>query len=215
MGRSPQTAVPPLAVGAPPLEVPWEGPALQQRLQQVIGRTFQGLRRSVRTNLVVLTEALLLLVRGGRSGQGRLSLHAIARQLRTPGRPQSRYKRLHRFLDCPRFDPASGTSGLVQLALGVRPPTRLLPVLGDQTTIGTVQVLHLGTPYRFAALVSRFFVDTDFRMGSVLLQAEETRPQATRQAWKIAAGPKPDADDLQIVPVERGEEEIWPPDPDK
>lgn len=148
MGGSPQTAAPPLAVATPPLEVPWEGPALQQRLQEVIGRSFQGLRRSVRTNLVGFTEALLLLVRGGRSGQGRLSLHAIARQLRTPGRPQSRYKRLHRFLDCRRFDPAGGTSGLVQLALGVGPTTRLLPVLVDQVTIGTVQVLHLGTPYR-------------------------------------------------------------------
>ena len=148
MGRSPQTAAPPLAVAAPPLELPWEGPALQQRLQEVVARTFQGLRRSVRTNLVVFTEALLLLVRGGRSGQGRLSLHAIARQLCTPGRPTSRYKRLHRFLDCPCFDPASGTSGLVQLALGVRPPARLLPVLVDQVTIGAVQVLHLGTPYR-------------------------------------------------------------------
>lgn len=148
MGRSAQASVAPRAVDAPSLEVPWAGPALQERLQEVIGRSFQGLRRSVRTNLVVLTEALLLLVRGGRSGQGRLSLHSIARQLRTPGRPQSRYKRLHRFLDCVRFDPASATSGLVQLALGVRPPARLLPVLVDQTTIGPVQVLHLGTPYR-------------------------------------------------------------------
>ncbi len=70
----------------------------------------------------------------------------------------------------------------------------------------------------FEALVSRFFVDTDFRMGSVLLQAEERKPgrvQATRQAWKIAAGLKPDPDDLQIVPVERGQEEIWPPDLDE
>ena len=148
MGRSPQAGAPPLAVDAPPLELPWEGTALQERLREVIDRTFHGLRRLVRTNLVLLTEALLLLVRGGRSGQGRLSLHAIARQLRTPGRPQSRYKRLHRFLDCLRFDPASGTSGLVQLALGVRPRARLLPVLVDQVTIGTVQVLHLGTPYR-------------------------------------------------------------------
>ena len=68
------------------------------------------------------------------------------------------------------------------------------------------------------AIVSRFFWDTDFYMGSVLLQAEERAPgrvQATRQAWKIAAGLRPDPEDLQIVPVPRGEEEIWPPDPDE
>jgi hypothetical protein len=39
-------------------------------------------------------------------------------------------------------------AGLVRLALGIRPAARLLPVLVDQTTIGPVQVLHLGTPYR-------------------------------------------------------------------
>ena len=121
---------------------------LRERLHLVLTVIFEQLRRPVRTNLAVLTEAFLLLVRGGRSGQGRLALHAIARQLTTRGRPQSRYKRLHRFLDCRRFDPASGTTGLVRLALGTRPGQRLLPVIGDQTTIGAVQVLHLGTPYR-------------------------------------------------------------------
>lgn len=146
MGRRPQAAPTALAVALD--AVPWEGPALQARLQAVLAQPFRSLRGSIRRNLGVLTEAFLLLVRGGRSGQGRLSLHAIARQLLTPGRPQSRYKRLHRFLDCQRFDPASGTEGRVRLALGARPASRLLPVLGDQTTIGGVQVLHLGTPYR-------------------------------------------------------------------
>ncbi|MGH7301211.1 MAG: hypothetical protein ACREJE_12435, partial [Candidatus Rokuibacteriota bacterium] len=123
----------------------------------MLAQAFPGLRRSVQTNLVVLTEAFLLLVRGGRGGQGRLSLHAITRQLRTPGRPQSRYKRLHRFLDCARFDPVSGMAGLVRLALGTRPASRLLPVLVDQTTIGMVQVLHLGTPYRGRVLPLGFW----------------------------------------------------------
>lgn len=146
MGRRPEDAAPPAL--APSAELPWEGPALQARLHALLADGFGGLRRSVRRNLGVLTEAFLLLVRGGRSGHGRLSLHAIARQLRTPGRPQSRYKRLHRFLDCLRFDPATGTAGLVRLALGTRPGRRLVPVLVDQTTVGPVQVLHLGTPYR-------------------------------------------------------------------
>jgi hypothetical protein len=156
VGRRPETAPSPgpVAADAP---LPWEGPALRERLAGVIAPTFGPLRRSVRRNLVVLTEAFLLLVRGGRSGQGRLSLHAIARQLGTPGRPQSRYKRLHRFLDCRRFDPAGATRGLVQLALGARPPRRLLPVLVDQTTIGAVQVLHMGTPYRGRVLPLGFW----------------------------------------------------------
>ena len=66
--------------------------------------------------------------------------------------------------------------------------------------------------------MSRFFWDTDFHLGSVLLEAEERAPgqvQATRQAWKIAAGLRPDPEDLQIVAVQRDEEEIWPPDPDE
>jgi hypothetical protein len=156
VGRGPETAPALPAIAAEP-DPPWEGLAPPQRLRAVLAQTFPGLRRSVLTNLVVLTEAFLLLVRGGRSGQGRLSLHAITRQLRTPGRPQSRYKRLHRFLDCARFDPASGLAGLVRLALGTRPACRLLPVLVDQTTIGMVQVLHLGTPYRGRVLPLGFW----------------------------------------------------------
>ena len=53
----------------------------------------------------------------------------------------------------------------------------------------------------FDAIVERFFWDIDFQWGSVLLEAEEREPgrvQATRQAWKIAAGLRPDAKDLQI-----------------
>lgn len=56
----------------------------------------------------------------------------------------------------------------------------------------------------FEALVSRFFWDTDFCMGAVLLRAEERKPgrvQASRQAWKIAAGLRPDPEDLRIVPL--------------
>jgi Transposase DDE domain len=156
VGRGSETAPAIPSIAADP-DPPWEGLALPQRLRDVLAQAFPGLRRSVQTNLVVLTEAFLLLVRGGRSGQGRLSLHAITRQLRTPGRPQSRYKRLHRFLDCARFDPVSGMAGLVRLALGTRPASRLLPVLVDQTTIGMVQVLHLGTPYRGRVLPLGFW----------------------------------------------------------
>ena len=80
---------------------------------------------------------------------------------------------------------------------------------------------HVG-PYTidavdFAAIVDRFFWDIDFQLGPVLLEVEERAPgrvQASRQAWKIAAGLRPDAEDLQIVAMPQSAEEIWPDDPD-
>jgi hypothetical protein len=54
----------------------------------------------------------------------------------------------------------------------------------------------------FNAIVDRFFFDTDFLMGSVLLAAEEVSPGqllVTRQAWKIAARLKPEAKDLRLI----------------
>ena len=53
----------------------------------------------------------------------------------------------------------------------------------------------------FGALVDRFFFDTDFLMGPVLLAAGEVAPGqlgATRQAWKIAARLRPEAGDLRL-----------------
>ena len=58
----------------------------------------------------------------------------------------------------------------------------------------------------FNAVVDRFFFDTDFLMGPLLLQAEEQAPgqlHSTREAWKIAAGLKPEAKDLRLTPVSR------------
>jgi hypothetical protein len=58
----------------------------------------------------------------------------------------------------------------------------------------------------FDAIVDRFFFDTDFLMGGSLLAAEEGVPGqllVTRETWKIAAGLRPEADDLQLKPVER------------
>lgn len=70
----------------------------------------------------------------------------------------------------------------------------------------------------FAALVDRFFWDIDFQWGSVLLEVEERAPgrvQASRQAWKIAAGLRPDPEDLRIAAIPRSAGEIWPDDPDE
>ena len=54
------------------------------------------------------------------------------------------------------------------------------------------------------AIVERFFFDTDFLMGATLLAAEEAAPgqlRVTRQAWKIAAGLRPEAKDLRLTVV--------------
>ena len=51
-----------------------------------------------------------------------------------------------------------------------------------------------------------------------VLEAEERAPgrvQASRQAWKIAAGLRPDPEDLRIAAIPGSAEEIWPADPDE
>lgn len=70
----------------------------------------------------------------------------------------------------------------------------------------------------FSAIVERFFWDIDFQWGSALLEAEERAPgrvQASRQAWKIAAGLRPDPEDLRMTAISGSAEEIWPADPDE
>src|SRR5437879_3306507 len=195
VGRGSQAPAPAPAV-APVPEIPFEGAALRTRLHHLLTVASGPLRRSVRTNLTILTEAFLLLVRGGRSGQGRLSLHAIARHVAIPGRPASRYKRLHRFLDCRSFDPVTGTTALVRLAVGARPHARLLPVIGDQTRIGTVEVLHLGTPYRGRVLPLGFRTWTyPLAKGSqphleriALADVATGLPAAVRPVWVLDRG---------------------------
>jgi hypothetical protein len=59
----------------------------------------------------------------------------------------------------------------------------------------------------FNAVVDRFFFDTDFLMGPLLLQAEEQAPgqlHSTREAWKIAAGLKPESKDLRLARLAGG-----------
>ena len=69
---------------------------------------------------------------------------------------------------------------------------------GDQ--VGRYEIEHID----FEALVERFFFDTDFLMGVALLSAEEAAPgqlRVTRQAWRIAAGLRPEAKDLRLTVV--------------
>jgi hypothetical protein len=73
---------------------------------------------------------------------------------------------------------------------------------GAEDRVGSYEIERID----FDAIVERFFFDTDFLMGATLLAAEEAAPGqllVTRQAWKIAAGLRPEAEDLRLRPVER------------
>jgi len=111
-----------------------------------VSRAFAGLRRTVQTNLAVLTVAFLRLVGAPRSGQGKLSLASLFRVLPTAGTPHAREKRLHRFLNNWRLDPRGVTNGLAQLIFGKR-GKGLWPVGFDQTKAGATQALVAGVPF--------------------------------------------------------------------
>lgn len=69
---------------------------------------------------------------------------------------------------------------------------------GTGDTVGPYEIERID----FDAIVDQFFFDTDFLMGSLLLEAEEKIPgqvNATHEAWKIAAGLKPNAKDVRLV----------------
>lgn len=65
------------------------------------------------------------------------------------------------------------------------------------------------------ALVERFFFDTDFLLGA-LLSAEAAvlgQLRVTRQAWRIAAGLRPAAQDLRLTSVAGSGESAGDPEP--
>lgn len=73
---------------------------------------------------------------------------------------------------------------------------------GAEDRIGPYEIERID----FDAIVDRFFFDSDFLMGATLLAAEEAAPGqllVTPQAWKIAAGVRPEPEDLRLTPVER------------
>lgn len=119
-------------------------------LCQLMEVHFSGLTKPIRKNLVALSFAFLLVLSAVRSGQGRLSLAALARALPTQGVAHAREKRLHRFLKNPRFDFRAVTGSLATLLLpGGR---RFCPVLLDQTKSGSAQALLAAVPYAGRAL---------------------------------------------------------------
>jgi hypothetical protein len=85
---------------------------LLDALSQLTEARFSGLTKPIRKNLVVSTFAFVLVLSALRSGQGHLSLAALARALPTEGTAHAREKRLHRFLKNPRLDFRTVTDSL-------------------------------------------------------------------------------------------------------
>jgi len=113
---------------------------LEGEVEETLRETFSVLRVSVMKNLAVLVIGLVMVLRTPRGWYGKLSLSGISRGMPTRGEVKARYKRLHRFLDNPRFQTEQLSAGLLRLAAGESCPS-LVPVLVDQTAVGDVQVL--------------------------------------------------------------------------
>lgn len=101
------------------------------------------LRLTILKNLAAVTYAFLVLSKGGRSGNGNLSLSAIARALYADGTQKSRFKRLARFLNNRLFTAEVIVPYLIYFVIGTS-NERFIPVVVDQTAIGTVQVIMAG-----------------------------------------------------------------------
>jgi len=123
---------------------------LFQALNQLVAVRFLGISKPIRKNLVFLTLAFLKVLSAIRSGNGGLSLAALARALSTPGTPHAREKRLHRFLHNPRLDFRTVASSLASALIA--PGRRCYPVLIDQTKSGSAQALLAAVPYAGRAL---------------------------------------------------------------
>lgn len=132
-----------------------EGPdadaALVAALTVAVEGSFRELRRSVRKTLILVCTALVTVMRGARSGAGRLSLAALYRVLPVASRPHSRENRLRRFLDNRRLEGRAVSTGLSRLLLARRGPG-FWPVLIDQTKIGPVEALIAAAPFEGRAV---------------------------------------------------------------
>ena len=113
------------------------------------------LRVTLRRNLVVMTAAVLEVMGAVRSGQGRLSLSALARTMPTRTAFKAQYKRLGRFLENKHFTPEAMVPALVNVVIG---PLRrgLVPILVDQVDIGGTPTLRAGVSHRGRVLPIAF-----------------------------------------------------------
>ncbi len=102
-----------------------------------------------------MTVAVLEVLGAVRSGQGRLSLSALARTMPTGTGFKGQYKRLGRFLENKHFTPEAMIPALVSLVVGPR-RRGLVPILIDQTDIGGTPTLMAGVSHRGRVLPVAF-----------------------------------------------------------
>ncbi|MEW5901384.1 MAG: IS4 family transposase, partial [Acidobacteriota bacterium] len=121
-------------------------------------------------------------------------LSGVARALPTRGEVGARYKRLHRFLDNPRFSNESLSAGLLRLATGGSLPS-LVPVLVDQTAVGQIQALTASYPVegRAIPLAMTTFEYTELNSSQNLLEEDFLRRLAgalpgVRLVWIMDRG---------------------------
>ena len=114
-------------------------------LLELMASGFVPISKPLRKNLAVVTVAFVSVLASVRSGNGLLSLAALARALPTQGNFHTRKRRLHRFLANPRLDYQSMVSIMAPLFLSE--PEGLCPVVVDQTKSGATQALVAAIPY--------------------------------------------------------------------
>lgn len=117
-----------------------------EQIMPLVEQFFTSLHRPVRKNLTLLISAFITLTAALRSGNGELTLASVARSLPLPTSFKDRYKRLNRFLDNRMFDPQGLTEGLFAVFLGVTYTQAAIPVILDQSAIGSAQLLLAGIP---------------------------------------------------------------------
>lgn len=168
---------------------------LYREIEDTLEEKLTGLRKTVVKNLAHLVIALVIVLRTPRGWYGKLSLNGISRGMCTEGKPKSRYKRLHRFLDNPHFQSEQLSSGLLELVVGKKTPS-LLPLIVDQTAIGDIQVLTGSYPVegRSLPLTMATFEHRDLETSQNVLEEEFLKklassiPKETRVVWIMDRG---------------------------
>jgi hypothetical protein len=114
-----------------------------ERILVLLTAASPQLGRWLGLGLALLSVAMIQLWRGARSGNGRLTLCALSRTLPLDETEKARSKRLYRLLRNSSLDGTEMTPLLVRLALGAH-PKGWVPIVVDQTSIGTTQVIMAG-----------------------------------------------------------------------
>ncbi|MFA6034789.1 MAG: transposase [Myxococcota bacterium] len=94
-------------------------------------------------NISIMAVAMLTLWRGARSGNGKITLCALARTMPLDVNEKHREKRLYRLLRNKHLEGPEMTPFLVLMALGHN-PSPWVPIVVDQTTINGVETIMAG-----------------------------------------------------------------------